>query len=81
VESIVLELQKEALDRNCSVSDLLRRALVVAKKLKLAEFERWVGNELAGYKGPVNEVPEYRVLLGQVCATGNMGDVLVRTHG
>lgn len=68
MESIVLELQKEALDRNCSVSDLLRRALVVAKKLKLAEFERWVGNELTGYNGPLDEVPEYRVLLGQVKA-------------
>ena len=32
---IVLELQKEALDENISIESLLRKAYLVAKKLKL----------------------------------------------
>jgi hypothetical protein len=63
---IVLELQKEALDREIAVSDLLRKAMVVARKLKIREFETWIGNELAGYSGDAREVPEYRRLTGQV---------------
>ena len=66
LDSIVLELQREALDRKCSVSDLLRRAMVVAQKLKLTEFEKWIGNELEGYNGAASEVPAYRRVLGQV---------------
>ena len=34
MESIVIELQRNALDRDVSVADLLRKALVVARKLQ-----------------------------------------------
>ena len=63
-KSIVLELQQEALDGNTRVSDLLRKALVVAKKLNISEFENWVKNELRGYKDASN-VPKYRQVKGQ----------------
>ncbi len=59
--SLVLELQKEALDQNISVSHLLRKALVVARKLKLSEFQEWVEIELNGY---TVDVPEYRKIQG-----------------
>ena len=62
--SLVIDLQRDALDPKVRVSDLLRRALVVASKLNLAEFEAWVTHELHGY--PVGtECPEYRVFEGQ----------------
>ncbi len=61
----MLELQREALDRDASVSDLLRKALVVARKLKLREFEEWASSELDGYKQG-STVPEYRRVHGQV---------------
>jgi hypothetical protein len=64
--AIVLELQKEALDRKVPVSDLLRKAMVVARKLKVRELEKWIGNELGGYTGDADEVPSYRRLTGQV---------------
>lgn len=67
MSSIVMELQRDALDRDTSVSDLLRKALVVARKLKVTGFESWVGNELNGYARPIN-VPPYRVVYGQVKA-------------
>jgi len=59
---VVIELQREALDQSVAVSELLRKALVVARKLKLGEFQQWVDNELNGYK---DEVPDYRVASGQ----------------
>jgi AbiTii len=61
---VILQLQQDALDRAVPASDLLRKALVVAKKLGLAEFEQWVTSELGGYKG--SEVPAYREVTGQI---------------
>jgi hypothetical protein len=46
------------------VSDLLRRALVVATKLNLEEFRAWIEKELKGYKD--NKVPSYRNVRGEV---------------
>lgn len=63
--SIVLDLQRGVLDRGVRVSDLLRRALVITRKLKLNEFESWVDKELNGYSGQANETPEYRRLRGE----------------
>jgi len=59
--SLVLELQKAALDHHLSVSHLLRKALVVARKLKLSEFQKFVDTELTGY---IASVPEYRIIRG-----------------
>jgi hypothetical protein len=63
--SLVDELQRDALDGNVAVSDLLRKAKVIAVKLALPEFEKWVEGELNGYS--LNgDVPEYRVIRGKV---------------
>ena len=63
MSSVIIELQREALDQDIPVSDLLRKALVVARKLKLSEFQEWIENELNGYKG---KVPEYRMATGKI---------------
>ena len=67
MNSIVIELQKEALNKNISISDLLRKALVVAKKLKVLDFEQWVTNELNGYE-KAEDIPDYRYVEGSVKA-------------
>jgi hypothetical protein len=67
MSSIVLELQKDALNKDILVSDLLRKGLVIARKLKLQEFESWINNELNGYDKNVN-IPEYRTVQGEVKA-------------
>lgn len=61
MNGIVIELQKEALDEQISVESLLRKAYLVARKLKLSEFEEWINNEQNGYEG---EVPDYRMVKG-----------------
>ncbi|MDD5168158.1 MAG: hypothetical protein PHN75_05030 [Syntrophales bacterium] len=63
-KSIILEIQKLATEKNQDISDLLRKALLVASKLKLTDFRAWIENELNGYQnGPV---PEYRKLRATV---------------
>jgi hypothetical protein len=63
MSSLVEELQRDAMDETVSVGTLLRKALVVASKLKLVEFRKWVEQELNGYtKGPV---PDYRQVFGR----------------
>jgi len=64
--SLVLELQREALNPSVSVSDLLRKALVVTEKLDIAEFQKWIKAELYGYKNI--DVPDYRVVAGRIMA-------------
>lgn len=63
---IVLELQREALSKDANIESLLRKAYVIAKKLKLKEFEDWIQLEQNGYGS--KEVPEYRYVQGQIKA-------------
>ncbi|ANX12198.1 hypothetical protein ABE41_009275 [Fictibacillus arsenicus] len=64
--SIVQELQMEAMRSTSNISDLLRKSMVVARKLKIIEFEQWVNQELNGFKVPRNEIPEYREVVGKI---------------
>jgi hypothetical protein len=65
MSSAVIELQEQALDRSVAVSDLLRKALVISRKLGLGEFLEWTEQELSGYRENL-EVPEYRKVSGSV---------------
>jgi hypothetical protein len=68
MSSIILELQDEALDREVRISDLLRKALLVARKLSLLDFHEWVEKELQGYPEGSQDIPDYRGVVGQVRA-------------
>lgn len=63
---IVLELQREAMDKESDVESLLRKAYVIAKKLKLEEFESWIKYEQNGYEK--NKIPNYRFVKGELKA-------------
>lgn len=62
---LIQELQSDALNHLASVSDLLRKALVVSKKLKITDIEDWINSELNGYKDMKN-IPSYRIVHGEV---------------
>ncbi|MFA6236508.1 MAG: hypothetical protein WC635_04195 [Bacteriovorax sp.] len=64
--SIVLELQKNTLDKSVLVSELLRKAFLVAKKLKQNDFVDWLNYEINGYPkdGSYSNFPPYRKLQG-----------------
>jgi hypothetical protein len=65
VESLVLQLQSDCLNTSFSVSDILRKALVVARKLSLSDAETWIEKELNGYK-PGDTAPSHRMLKGSI---------------
>lgn len=58
--SLVLQLQELAADNNCDITELLRKALVVATKLDLQDFRDWINFELYGYKS--DKIPDYRLV-------------------
>jgi len=62
MSSPIYELQQLAVDGGHNISDLLRKAKLVASKLKLDDFHQWIDYELNGYGA--TEVPNYR----KVCA-------------
>ncbi len=64
---LVLDLQRDAMGRKVSVSDLLRKAVVVAHKLGLKGFEDFAQRELTGYTED-DTFPQYRKLNGTVVA-------------
>jgi len=62
---LVLELQSDALNPAISVLVLLRKALVVAIKLNIQEFQHWVEKELNGYPNK-SDLPQYRLMWGDL---------------
>ena len=67
MKSLVLELQREAMNPNSSMSDVLRKAMVVATKLKVQDLKAWVETELKGYIKD-QEIPSYRKVNGTLKA-------------
>lgn len=66
MSAIVPELVNMATVPDISTTDLLRKALVVARRLAVPEIVVWIDSELNGYKE--NELPSYRILGGQLKA-------------
>lgn len=66
MDSLVLELQRDVLDRTIHIPDLLRKALLVSRKLKIKDIEEWLNDELNGYE--TRAVPGYRMITGELKA-------------
>ena len=64
-QPIVLQLQELASDNGTEITELLRKALIVATKLSLLEFKVWVLSELNGYSDS-STLPKYRLIKGDV---------------
>lgn len=73
MSSIVLELQQEVLKSDCDILNALRKAHVIAVKLKLSEFDSWVMHELNGYSDcNQDDIPDYRKVHGSLKAWNPM---------
>jgi hypothetical protein len=58
---IIEQIQKDLLDSNVPLSDILRKAKVLASQLENAELSLWASQELDGY--PIDkDLPDYRVI-------------------
>lgn len=63
MSGIVLELQQDLLSKDCDILNALRKAHIIATKLKLDEFDTWIQQELNGYNSE-DETPQYRKVRG-----------------
>lgn len=68
----IKELQNEITNKSISTAELLRKAKILASKLKQDEFIKWVDKELNGYSEE-NPVPEYRTVKGTPQARSRWG--------
>lgn len=64
MSGIVLQLQRDAMDSSKPVSEVLRKAKVVATKLGLTGARQWIDGELRGYFESEARPPEYRRIHG-----------------
>jgi hypothetical protein len=74
--SLVLELQQDASSGTTALPDVLRKARMVATKLKLTEMNAWIEYELHGYPDEA-EIPKYRILQGDVRANNHINGFLM----
>lgn len=64
MHALVPELVNMASDPAVSTGELLRRALVTARRLDAPELVDWISAELNGYID--REIPDYRIIRGQI---------------
>ncbi|WP_160291461.1 AbiTii domain-containing protein [Aeromonas hydrophila] len=63
--ALIPELIAMASDPSVKASDLLRRAMVAARLLRLPEWATWISHELQGYPDGT-DLPSYRLLHGEL---------------
>lgn len=61
--TLIQSLQKQALDETGSLTALVMKAKLIAKKLNIEDFYTWACNELEGYND-INSLPDYRMAHG-----------------
>ncbi|MBS4635915.1 AbiTii domain-containing protein [Aeromonas caviae] len=71
---LIPELIVMASDPTVKTPDLLRRALVAARRLKLHEWVKWIGYELRGYPNE-QELPPYREVSVPLMGQDNLGQL------
>ena len=76
MSSLVLELQRDASDGSTRLPDVLRKATMVASKLKIDDVNLWIKYELNGYPARA-EVPPYRHIRGDVRAHNPYNGVMM----
>lgn len=62
----VISLQKELVDSKCDIVSSLRKAHLIANKLKLVDFDKWILSELNGYQCEPKDIPDYRAVKGNL---------------
>lgn len=63
-DSLVLDLQRDSIDENINVSQLLKRAYFVSRKLHLTEMQNFFESEMNGYTDHV--IPPFRFIKGAI---------------
>lgn len=75
MSSIIEELQSDCIHSDANVEEILTKSFLVAKKLNLEEFEKWINFELEGYE--IDNIPEYRTIKGKLKAETGMSETYI----
>jgi len=81
---LINEIISDLMSEDIKLSNVLRKVLVVAHKLKLPKLEEWTLSELQGYSK--NNLPQFRLLkidtihVDIQCDYGFQGERLVKNH-
>lgn len=67
MSKIVIELQKDIIENKMDIVSILRKGKLIAAKLNLNDFSRWLDLELNGYSN-YSDIPEYRMVIGEIKA-------------
>ena len=57
MNKMIADLQQDILKTDCDIVNTLRKAHLIAKKLKADEFDAWIQNELNGYEPSSKSIP------------------------
>jgi hypothetical protein len=68
-DSLIAQIEQEALDANASLAGTLRKCVVLGGKSGSEQLRDWATRELQGYYGH-DELPEYRTLPAQIQIDG-----------
>lgn len=77
---ILHQIQADILDHKIPLSDILRKAKVLASELSSEDLASWVDQELNGYREN-SELPDYRLLTTSASGTWTNGYYMTRNHG
>lgn len=64
---LIIEIRNDIIGDKESITSILRKAKVLATKLGLQEFSKWIGFELEGYPDK-ESLPKYRIISGEMKA-------------
>ncbi len=71
--SLVEQIQDDILDHSIPLSSILRKAMVLAERIGSKDLRDWVSNELKGYRGVNDLLPDYRKSITEVCCNISNG--------
>lgn len=74
--SFIEQLQGDLLSPKVPLTDTLRKAKVLARQLRSKDLDKWVSQELDGYKTK-NDLPDYRIILSSLVGKCTNGFYLI----
>lgn len=75
-DSLIAQIEKEALDETASLAGALRKCVVLGGKSGSEQLRDWATRELKGYHSDA-ELPSYRIVPAQICIDGATTNALV----
>lgn len=77
-QGLLGQLELGVVDESTSITSLLQKCILLGGKAGSTRLRDWARQELSGYSGSDDEVPEYRKIGVEICIDGQAGMNLIR---